>query len=115
MSEAQLIGRGARYFPFKLDSNDEFFKRKFDFDLKNELRICETLFYHSAHNPKYVQELNSALHEIGIKAKDSTVQELLVKEEFKQTRTYRECSIYLNERKRRTITEAPTFKDYIRG
>ena len=115
MSEAQLIGRGARYFPFKIKANDELFKRKFDFDLDNELRICETLFYHSAHNPKYVQELNSALHEIGIKAKDSTVQELLVKEEFKQTRTYRECSIYLNERKRRTITEAPTFKDYIRG
>ena len=115
MSEAQLIGRGARYFPFKIATNDELFKRKYDFDLDNELRICETLFYHSAHNPKYVQELNSALHEIGIKAKDSTVRELLIKEEFKQTRTYKECSIYLNERKKRTITEAPAFKDYIRG
>lgn len=115
MSEAQLIGRGARYFPFKLDSNDEFFKRKFDFDLKNELRICETLFYHSAHNPKYVQELNSALHEIGIKAKNSTVQDLLVKEEFKNTRMYKNGAIYLNEKKRRTISEAPAFKDYVRG
>jgi len=115
MSEAQLIGRGARYFPFKLDSNDEFFKRKFDFDLKNELRICETLFYHSAHNPKYVQELNSALHEIGIKAKNSTVKDLLVKEEFKNTRLYKNGAIYLNEKKRRTISEAPAFKDYVRG
>lgn len=115
MSEAQLIGRGARYFPFKLDSNDELFKRKFDFDLKNELRICETLFYHSAHNPKYVQELNSALHEIGIKAKDSTVQELIIKEEFKKTRMYKNGFIFLNEKKRRTISEAPAFKDYIKG
>jgi len=115
MSEAQLIGRGARYFPFKLDSNDELYKRKFDFDLDNELRICETLFYHSAHNPKYVQELNAALHEIGIKAKDSTVQDLLVKEEFKKTRMYKNGAIYLNEKKRRTVSEAPAFKDYVRG
>jgi len=115
MSEAQLIGRGARYFPFKIDSNDELFKRKFDFDLNHELRICETLFYHSAHNPKYVQELNSALHEIGIKAKDSTVQDLFVKDEFKKTRLYRNGSIYLNEQKRRTVSEAPAFRDYVRG
>jgi len=115
MSEAQLIGRGARYFPFKLESDDELFKRKFDFDLNNELRICETLFYHSAHNPKYVQELNSALHEIGIKAKKSTVQDLLVKDEFKQTRIYKNGAIYLNEKKRRSVSEAPAFKDYVRG
>ena len=115
MSEAQLIGRGARYFPFKIDSRDNLYKRKFDFDLNNELRICETLFYHSAHNPKYVQELNLALHEIGIKAKDSTVQDLLVKEEFKNTRMYRNGAIYLNEKKRRTVSEAPAFKDYVRG
>jgi type III restriction enzyme len=115
MSEAQLIGRGARYFPFRLEAGDELFKRKYDFDLDNELRICETLFYHSAHNPKYVQELNSALHEIGIKAKESTVQDLLVKEEFKKTKLYKSGSIYLNEKKRRTIREAPAFKDYVRG
>jgi type III restriction enzyme len=95
MSEAQLIGRGARYFPFKINSDDELFKRKFDFDLDNELRICETLFYHSAHNPKYVQELNSALHEIGIKAKDSIVQDLLLKEDFKETKLYKNGVIYL--------------------
>jgi len=115
MSEAQLIGRGARYFPFKINSDDELFKRKFDFDLDNELRICETLFYHSAHNPKYVQELNSALHEIGIKAKDSIVQDLLLKKEFKETRIYKNGAIYLNEQKRRTVSEAPAFKDYVKG
>jgi type III restriction enzyme len=115
MSEAQLIGRGARYFPFKINSDDELFKRKFDFDLDNELRICETLFYHSAHNPKYVQELNSALHEIGIKAKDSIVQDLLLKEDFKETKLYKNGVIYLNEQKRRTVSEAPAFKDYVKG
>jgi type III restriction enzyme len=115
MSEAQLIGRGARYFPFKLQVSDELYKRKFDFDLDHELRICETLYYHSAHNPKYVQELNSALHEIGIKAKESTVQDLLIKEDFKETKIYKRGAIYLNEKRKRTSSEAPEFKDYIRG
>jgi type III restriction enzyme len=115
MSEAQLIGRGARYFPFKINENDELFKRKFDYDLDNELRICETLCYHSAHNPKYVQELNSALHEIGIKSKDSTIRDLRVKEEFKQTRIYKQGSIFLNEQRKRSVNEAPIFKDYVKG
>jgi type III restriction enzyme len=114
MSEAQLIGRGARYFPFTLDDVQNRFQRKFDSDIKNELRLCETLSYHSAHNPKYVQELNSALHEIGIKAKDSITQDLLIKEEFKRTYIYQNGSIYLNERKRRTTQESPSFSDYVR-
>lgn len=115
MSEAQLIGRGARYFPFNLDTNDDLYRRKFDLDLNNELRICETLFYHSAHNPKYVQELNIALHEIGIKAKNSIVEDFLIKEDFRNSRIYRNGAIYLNEKKKRSLTESPTFKDYVNG
>ena len=34
-AEAQLIGRGARYFPFVLPDNRERFRRKFDTDLLN--------------------------------------------------------------------------------
>ncbi len=69
MAEAQLIGRGARYCPFKITEEQPFFCRKYDDDIANELRICEELYYHSAYNPKYIDELNSALEEIGIKAK----------------------------------------------
>ncbi|MDE5809889.1 MAG: DEAD/DEAH box helicase family protein [Muribaculaceae bacterium] len=97
-SEAQLIGRGARYMPFtdKVESNsqevitntdsnnisavseptvkyvtpkplgDYATKRKFDNQLDNPLRYLETLSYHSEHNPKYVQELNTALAVSGI-------------------------------------------------
>lgn len=115
MSEAQLIGRGARYFPFKLDNNDDLYRRKFDLDLNNELRICETLSYHSAHNPKYVQELNMALHEIGIKAKSSIVEDFLIKEDFKKSRIFTNGAIYLNERKKRSFAESPSFKDYVNG
>jgi len=115
MSEAQLIGRGARYFPFMIEANDELYKRKFDLDLNHELRICETLFYHSAHNPKYVQELNIALHEIGLKAKNSIVEDFLIKEEFKNSIIFKKGAIYLNERKKRSLTESPSFTDYVNG
>jgi len=30
LSEVQLIGRGARYYPFKLNKEDDKFRRKFD-------------------------------------------------------------------------------------
>jgi len=47
IQEAQLIGRGARYYPFKVGPDDNLFKRKFDLDAENELRILEVLYYHS--------------------------------------------------------------------
>ncbi|WP_461489792.1 DEAD/DEAH box helicase family protein [Pontibacter sp. HJ8] len=71
MSEAQLIGRGARYCPFRLSDIQPLDKRKFDEDIAHELRVCEELYYHSAYNPHYVQELHTAMEEIGIKAKES--------------------------------------------
>ncbi|MEI9908721.1 MAG: hypothetical protein WDO71_03055 [Bacteroidota bacterium] len=70
MSEAQLIGRGARYCPFQITAEQQYDGRKFDDDINNELRICEELYYHSAYNPRYIRELNTAMEEIGIKAKD---------------------------------------------
>jgi len=34
IGEAQLIGRGARYFPFQLDETQDKYKRKFDDDIE---------------------------------------------------------------------------------
>ncbi|MDX5418699.1 MAG: hypothetical protein LPK09_05745, partial [Hymenobacteraceae bacterium] len=79
MSEAQLIGRGARYCPFSLEEIQPLDKRKFDEEPDHELRVCEELYYHSAYNPRYVQELHTALEEIGIKPSET--------EEKKQRRT----------------------------
>lgn len=98
MSEAQLIGRGARYCPFQITDDQPFAQRKFDEDLTNPLRICEELFYHSAHNPKYIQELTTALQEIGIVAKSSIQRDLLLKESFKTQPLYKAGHIFLNSR-----------------
>jgi type III restriction enzyme len=113
MSEAQLIGRGARYFPFRLDESQAIFQRKYDSDIGNELRLCETLIYHCTYNPKYLQELNSALQEIGLKPKDSITQQLILKEDFKQSSFYEKGLIYLNSRRKRTGSEFPSLSNYL--
>ena len=66
VSEAQLIGRGARYCPFKLPNKPTHFTRQFDDTTNHELRICETLLYHSTYNPAYIAALHTSLVDIGI-------------------------------------------------
>lgn len=100
MSEAQLIGRGARYCPFKLKEEHSPYTRKFDNDLDHEMRICEELYYHSAYNPRYIDELNTALEEIGIKAKETKEVDLKLKESFKQTEFYKTGFVFINEQKK---------------
>lgn len=97
ISEAQLIGRGARYCPFQIEQTQPKYQRKYDEDIANELRICEELYYHSAYNPKYIQELNTALQEIGIKAKGTKEIQLQLKPEFKKSIFYTEGLVFLNE------------------
>ncbi|HPO68178.1 MAG TPA: DEAD/DEAH box helicase family protein [Candidatus Pacearchaeota archaeon] len=96
MGEAQLIGRGARYFPFQLDSVQDKYKRKFDEDIENELRILETLHYHSAHNPKYIDEIKSTLTEIGIMPEKYIQKDLFVKENIKKR--WKNDYIFINDR-----------------
>jgi type III restriction enzyme len=100
MAEAQLIGRGARYCPFQISVDQPFYGRKYDDDVTNELRVCEELYYHSAYNPRYIQELNSALEELGIKARQSIERPMKLKPNFKETSFYKAGFIFLNEQER---------------
>jgi type III restriction enzyme len=100
--EAQLIGRGARYCPFKLEDTDDASKRKFDDDVENEMRICEELYYHSTYNPKYIQELNSALVKTGIVADRTVKRNLTIKDDFKDTKFYKSGFLFLNEQEKYT-------------
>lgn len=99
-SEKQLIGRGARYYPFVIDNQiEEKFTRKFDENENNELRVIEQLHYHSANNPRYISELKQVLRESGI-FDDVNLEEreLKLKESFKQTRTYTDGLVWMNKR-----------------
>src|SRR3954451_22162069 len=96
IKEAQLIGRGARYCPFKIDDSDDPSKRKFDHDLKNEMRICEELYYHSNYNPRYIQELNSVLVKTGIISDNTVKRKLVIKNDFKNTEFFNSALLFLN-------------------
>lgn len=98
MSEAQLIGRGARYCPFQVTIDQPLYQRKYDDKVDEELKICEELYYHSSHNPKYISELNQALKEIGITPKSIRPRELKLKDSFQTTDFYKTALIYLNEK-----------------
>ncbi|MDI6767029.1 MAG: DEAD/DEAH box helicase family protein [Bacteroidota bacterium] len=98
MSEAQLIGRGARYCPFQISIDQPLYQRKYDEKVEDEIKICEELYYHSSHNPKYIYELNQALKEIGITPKSVKERELKLKDSFQQTGFFKTALIYLNEK-----------------
>lgn len=98
--EAQLIGRGARYCPFKTDDFDNAYQRKYDRDIQNEMRICEELYYHSTHNPRYIQELTSALVKTGIIPERAVEKKLFVKKDFKNTKFYKTGFLFLNEKEK---------------
>lgn len=145
-SEAQLIGRGARYMPFtdKMEPstapissvelacdidgavsgvtlvdheivyggqkpfNEYATKRKFDNQLENPLRHLETLSYHSPSNPRYIQELNSALAATGIIESQSVEVVERLKESFKESHLYTNGYVFANEQEVYFINEGLT-------
>jgi len=111
MGEAQLIGRGARYFPFQLDETEDRYKRKFDEDIESELRIIETLHYHSAHNPKYIEEIKSALTEMGIIPEKHVQIDLFIKDSFKKTDFWKNGVVFINDRVPNPRTEIFSLDD----
>jgi len=109
--EAQLIGRGARYFPFQINSEQIVDKRKYDSDLENEMRICETLIYHSTSNPKYIHELRTALVENGVLPEKSHVGEVSIKPEIKKLPFFNSGHIYLNKKIKLSESSGLNFKN----
>lgn len=100
MAEAQLIGRGARYFPFvdlhQPEGAKE--KRKYDSALTHPLRVLEELHYHCSHNPKYIQDIRSALRETGMLDESAQMVEVRLKNSFKKSSLYTEGHVWVNER-----------------
>ncbi len=98
VSEAQLIGRGSRYCPFQLNSEQEKFKRKYDDDLDNPLRLCEELYYHCQNDSRYIRELHNALREIGIDLDKVAIKDYCLEDEFKQNEIYKSGDESVNKR-----------------
>lgn len=98
IAEAQLIGRGARYCPFVIDEDDEKYKRKYDGDVDNPLRVCEELYYHCQYDSRYIDELNKALIATGIMPESQTEVHYVLKDEFKADEMYKTGIVFLNKR-----------------
>lgn len=117
IKEAQLIGRGARYCPFTTTDKSERFLRKFDEDIENELRVCETLYYHCMNNSTYISELTTAMRGIGLMPDNIKECPYILKEDFKNDNLYKQGLVFENERavkSRNTITELlPSVRDTI--
>lgn len=117
IAEAQLIGRGARYCPFQLDAEQPRFQRKYDEDVTNELRVCETLYYHCQNDHRYVTELRYALREIGLDTDKIVSREYILKEAFKSADIYKTGLVFINDRvvkdRRDVYGLQPTIRDNI--
>lgn len=98
--EAQLIGRGARYWPFvapdKADEPRE--QRKYDHELDHPLRAIEQLHYHCSHDPAYLRDIRKALVEAGLMDADSKKVTVRLKDSFRQLDFFKNGVVFKNER-----------------
>lgn len=99
-AEKQLIGRGARYYPFVINNDLAMkYKRKFDHNEASELRVIEQLHYHSKDNPRYISELKQVLRESGIYDDQAMVErQIRLKQSFRKTGTYKNGVVWVNRR-----------------
>lgn len=111
IAEAQLIGRGARYYPFALPGHEDAYKRKFDEDMEHELRVLEEFHYHSINDLPYITEIKKALVERGLMDEQVVTRKLELKEKFKETYLYKYGAIWLNRQTQKDYQHVKSFED----
>jgi type III restriction enzyme len=113
LSEAQLIGRGARYYPFVLEEGQNKFTRKFDDDISNDLKTLEELYYHTKEDSRYISELKKALVDSGIYEDDENLvtKQLTLKLDFKETDFYRDGHVFFNKKIPKSFDNIKSFAD----
>lgn len=97
-SEAQLIGRGARYYPFVLNDEKSFIRR---FDLSTtDLSVLEQLHYHTINEPAYIRTLHQSLEQADIVADtdgQGIIEHAKLKSAFKDSHFYKYGQLFFNE------------------
>lgn len=118
-SEAQLIGRGARYYPIPFSDLDvkktdiAYGKRKFD-HTADERKILETMHFHTINENAYIKQLEKSLSaaQIIVSSDESEVLEAKLKKEFKKTTLYEHGKIYVNKVISPKDTDYTCLQDY---
>ncbi len=115
ISEAQLIGRGARYYPFVTEKGQDRFKRKYDEDINSELRILEELHYHSLNDSRYIAEIKSELVKSGITPPDEKrkIITVSIKDNIVNTKFWKSGLLFLNEQKENTREKVKRMRDLV--
>lgn len=111
-SEAQLIGRGARYYPF-VYKGEKSYKRRFDFEA-SDLKVIETLHYHTINENTYIKNLDKSLEAANIQVKEDRYERLeaKVKPKIRKMDFFKNGKIYINKVIPTTKEDYQTFKDY---
>lgn len=114
LAEAQLIGRGARYFPFALEEGQDKYTRKYDDNQANDLKILEELYYHTKEDSRYISELKKALVEFGIyEDEDKLVtKQLTLKLDFKESEFYKTGQVVFNKKIEKSYNNVKSFSDF---
>ncbi len=100
ISEAQLIGRGARYFPFEYQEQDRY-KRKFDTDFESPLKVLEEMHFYSVNQSDYIASLTKELRKIGLidEAQNEPKEvKLALKQSFLDDELYKNGVVYINKK-----------------
>jgi len=115
ISEAQLIGRGARYYPFVIEEGQDRFKRKYDEDINSELRVLEELHYHSLNDSRYIAEIKAELVKSGITPPDDRRKQITVsiKDSIKKTKFWKNGLLFINEQKKNSREKVKRMRDLV--
>jgi len=111
-SEAQLIGRGARYYPFEYNEEIAYIRR-FDED-PSDLKVIEALHYHTINENQYIKNLEKSLETANIEVKKDEYHRLeaKVKAKIKKSKWFKNGKIYINKVVPTTSADYQSFADY---
>lgn len=123
LQDIQLIGRGARYFPYELpkdynpdetenlsldfaQKNLEYdkYKRKFDNAPFERGRVLETLVYHFVKTGTFLEKLQIELLGEGIINEGVEKKTITLKKHFIESETYKKGFVLVNSKRKRTKT-----------
>ena len=103
------LDAGRAIFPFTLPGYDDKYKRKFDKDMKNDLRVIEELHYHSLNDSPYITEIREALVKRGLMDEKVVRKNVKRKKSFKKSKLYNQGFIWLNEKKKKDMQTGELF------
>ncbi|MBV4417485.1 DEAD/DEAH box helicase family protein [Clostridium tyrobutyricum] len=111
-SEAQLIGRGARYYPY-MYKGQKSYKRRFD-DPRSKLCVLEELYYHTVNESTYLSNLKKSMDAVDLEVSDDGYQvyRANVKKEFLRSQAYKNGKFYINQRITTKLEDYQSLKSY---